>query len=101
LFLPPTLIPRRSTRYLVDLARFVAIPKSYHERDVAAEPVERTRHDIRAVPPSTHEQVRTLARDAAAARSGGALADRRRWDSARGRRRAVHAGGDDERRLSA
>jgi hypothetical protein len=30
----------------------------------------------------THEQIRTLAPDAAAARSGEALADRRRWDAA-------------------
>jgi Family of unknown function (DUF5691)/SWIM zinc finger len=34
------------------------------------------------VPTLTHEQIRTLAPDAAAARSGEALADRRRWDSA-------------------
>jgi Family of unknown function (DUF5691)/SWIM zinc finger len=34
------------------------------------------------VPTLTHEQIRTLAPDASAARSGEALADRRRWDSA-------------------
>ncbi len=34
------------------------------------------------MPTLTHEQIRTLAPDAAAARSGEALADRRRWDSA-------------------
>ena len=39
-------------------------------------------HDIRAVPTLTHEQIRTLAPDASAARSGEALADRRRWESA-------------------
>jgi Family of unknown function (DUF5691)/SWIM zinc finger len=40
------------------------------------------RHDIQAVPTLTHAQIRTLAPDAAAARSGEALADRRRWKSA-------------------
>ena len=40
------------------------------------------RHDIRTVPTLTHEQIRTLAPDASAARSGEALADRRRWNSA-------------------
>jgi hypothetical protein len=40
------------------------------------------RHDIPAVPTLTHEQIRTLAPDASAARSGEALADRHRWDSA-------------------
>ncbi len=34
------------------------------------------------MPTLTHEQIRTLAPDASAARSGEALADRRRWDSA-------------------
>jgi hypothetical protein len=34
------------------------------------------------VPTLTHEQIRTLAPDASAARSGEALADRRRWDAA-------------------
>ncbi len=34
------------------------------------------------MPTLTHDQIRTLAPDAAAARSGEALADRRRWDSA-------------------
>jgi hypothetical protein len=33
------------------------------------------------VPTLTHEQIRTLAPDASAARSGEALADRRRWDA--------------------
>ncbi len=40
------------------------------------------RHDIRAVPTLTHDQIRTLAPDASAARSGEALADRRRWNAA-------------------
>ena len=34
------------------------------------------------MPTLTHDQIRTLAPDASAARSGEALADRRRWDSA-------------------
>ena len=52
------------------------------ERPGGWSPDRPRRHDIRAVPTLTHEQIRTLAPDASAARSGEALADRRRWDSA-------------------